>query len=57
MGHKITIGSTWEGGTKRFTVSDVIIDEQGTWVHYTDDTRTYSCLIEAFLQRFSILVN
>lgn len=57
MGNKITIGSAWTGGTKKFTVSDVITDSQGTWVHYTDGARTYNCLIEAFLQRFSSHVN
>ena len=35
----------------------IVEDNQGTWVHYQDHSRQYSCLIEAFLSRFTETTN
>jgi hypothetical protein len=42
---------------KRFIVEKTVEDDQGTWVYYRDDVRQYNCLIEAFLLRFTEVVN
>jgi hypothetical protein len=42
---------------KKFTIEKVLEDTQGTWVYYRDINRQYSCLIEAFLLRFTEMAN
>lgn len=42
---------------KKFTIEKIVEDNQGTWVHYQDNSRQYSCLIEAFLSRFTETTN
>ena len=42
---------------KKFVIEKVLEDNQGTWVHYRDDDKQYSCLIEAFLSRFTEIAN
>jgi hypothetical protein len=57
---KVTIGSRWQASDRsEFTVREVIVENGGTWVHYgrhAQDT-TYSCLIDAFLHRFTQILN
>jgi hypothetical protein len=42
---------------KKFVIEKIVEDNQGTWVHYQDNSRQYSCLIEAFLSRFTETTN
>ena len=42
---------------KRFIIEKIVEDTQGTWVHYRDNDKQYSCLIEAFLSRFTEVAN
>ena len=42
---------------KRFVIEKILEDSQGTWVHYRDSNRQYSCLLEAFLSRFTEISN
>jgi len=42
---------------KKFVIEQVLEDNQGTWVHYRDNDKQYSCLIEAFLSRFTETTN
>ena len=42
---------------KKFVIEQVLEDNQGTWVHYRDTDKRYSCLIEAFLSRFTETTN
>lgn len=60
MKHKILPGARWWGGeNKRFKIIAVNEDDGQTWIHYKDDkdnnAKEYSCLIDAFLQRFNPL--
>ena len=51
-------GDTYRGNDyKKFTIEKIVDDVQGTWVHYQDNSRQYSCLIEAFLSRFTEIAN
>jgi len=42
---------------KKFIVEKTVEDDQGTWIYYKDNVRQYNCLIEAFLSRFTEVVN
>ena len=42
---------------KKFVIEQVLENNQGTWVHYRDNDKQYSCLIEAFLSRFTETTN
>ena len=42
---------------KKFVIEQVLEDNQGIWVHYRDHDKQYSCLIEAFLSRFTETTN
>ena len=42
---------------KRFVIEKVLEDSQGTWVHYQNSNKQYSCLLEAFLLRFTEIAN
>ncbi len=44
---------------RRFRIVNSYVKDQDPWVEYqdTDTRRVYSCRQEAFLQRFSLLVN
>lgn len=57
---KVKIGSRWQGSDRsEFTVRGIIEEDGGVWVHYgrhAQDT-TYSCLIDAFLHRFTEVLN
>lgn len=56
MKDNVKIGSLWSNDTGYgLTVRDIVVDADGTWVHYGyhgNDT-TYSCLIDAFAERFT----
>jgi len=52
------IGSKWTGTNGDiFEIDDVRILNSQTWVFYTNTftMKTYSCLIDAFLSRFTIV--
>lgn len=53
------IGSIWEGGDKRFEIKDVTIVDNQIWIFYNNvfTGQNYSCLKEAFLQRFREVIN
>lgn len=53
------IGSTWEGGDKTFKIKDVTTVDNQTWIFYNNvlTGQNYSCLKEAFLQRFKEIIN
>jgi hypothetical protein len=57
---KVKVGSRWQGSDRsEFTVRDIIEEDGGVWIHYgryAQDT-TYSCLIDAFLHRFTEILN
>jgi hypothetical protein len=52
---KIKIGSTWQGGHKKFTVVALQEHDSKTWIYYKNiqDQKEYSCYLEAFLSRFT----
>ena len=57
---QIKIKSRWTTSTSSvFEVSNVINNEQGTWIHYVNiiTGNAYNCLVDAFLQRFTETVN
>jgi len=53
------VGSKYKDSTgKEFSVRLVDHTMDGTWVHYSDQTgRDYSCLIDAFKERFTKVEN
>jgi hypothetical protein len=55
----ITIGSRWFSGTrdKVFVVSGLFEKDEEMWVSYTNANNSYSCLINAFTQRFTEITN
>jgi hypothetical protein len=56
----VKIGSKWTGSNRtQFLVTDVVINEIGTWVHYnlSGSDKHFNCLIAAFLNRFTEEVN
>jgi hypothetical protein len=55
----ITIGSRWFSGTRDriFVVTNLYEKDEDMWVSYANGDRTYSCLIEAFTQRFIEITN
>lgn len=55
----ITIGSRWFSGNrdKIFIVTDLYEKNENIWVSYTNEDKTYSCLIEAFTQKFREITN
>jgi hypothetical protein len=57
---KVTVGSRWQGSDRsEFVVRAIEVENDGTWVRYgrhAQDT-TYSCLIDAFLHRFTQILN
>jgi hypothetical protein len=60
MTKKITIGSFWSSGLKMFEVVSVARTPDETWITYknvNDPSQIYSCLQEAFLQRFKENIN
>jgi len=55
-----TIGSKWSSiDGKLFLVDNVEKIGKHTWVYYTnkDSNQKYSCYVNAFLQRFSEIIN
>jgi hypothetical protein len=52
---KIKIGSTWQGGDKKFSVVALQEQDSKTWIYYKNiqDQKEYSCYLEAFLSRFT----
>jgi hypothetical protein len=53
---KIKVGSEWTAIDTKFKVTKTEISETGDWVFY-ENTKTgqhYSCLAEAFLNRFTL---
>jgi hypothetical protein len=57
---QIKIKSRWTTSASIvFEVSNVVNNEQGTWIHYVNviTGNTYNCLVDAFLQRFTETVN
>ena len=56
----VTVGSRWKGSDhNEFVVRAIEVEDDGTWVRYgrhAQDT-TYSCLIDAFLHRFTEILN
>lgn len=56
----VKVGSTWgTADRKKFTVTDVKVKTDGTWVYYRNvETQVaHFCLQEAFKSRFSEIVN
>ena len=53
------VGSLWSGGDRRFKINDIKIVDNNTWIYYNNvSTRQeYSCLKQAFLQRFTEIIN
>ena len=51
----IKVGTMWQGGDKKFQVTNIIEEQDNTWVHYKNikTEQSYSCFIEAFLSRFN----
>jgi hypothetical protein len=52
---KVIVGSRWRTVDRFVQVRSIENRSDGTWVQYGDygNDRTYECLIDAFLQRFS----
>lgn len=53
-------GSIWCGSElEKFIVRSIVADQGDIWVHYErmGTRQTYTCLVEAFQQRFSLYVN
>jgi hypothetical protein len=53
----VKIGSVWTSSDRKlFTVTDVVIGDNGTLIYYTlqGTDKHYNCLVDAFLSRFSI---
>ena len=55
----VKIGSKWFSGTRDrvFVVSDLYEKDEDMWVTYTNEDKTYSCLVGAFTQRFTEIHN
>jgi hypothetical protein len=55
----IETGSKWFSVTrdKIFIVTDLYEKDENMWVSYANGDRTYSCLIEAFTQKFTEIKN
>lgn len=54
----VSIGSIYRSvDDKRFTVDNVITNAEGTWIFYSQGEQSFSCLIDAFLQRFNEVIN
>ena len=53
------VGSLWSGGDRRFKINDIKIVDNNVWIYYNNvlTKQEYSCLKEAFLQRFTEIVN
>jgi hypothetical protein len=53
------VGSLWSGGNRRFKINDIKIVDNNTWIYYNNvlTKQEYSCLKEAFLQRFTEVIN
>lgn len=53
------VGSVWAGGERHFKISDIKIVDNNVWIYYNNvlTKQEYSCLKEAFLQRFTEIVN
>lgn len=58
---KVKIDSIWVGSSfEEFQVDAVEYKDNGTWVFYhrvSNPSSAYSCLVDAFLQRFSLTEN
>ena len=50
----IQVGTKWQGGDKKFQVTNITEEQNNTRVHYKNikTEQSYSCYIEAFLSRF-----
>ena len=50
----IKVGTMWQGGDKKFQVTNIVEEQNNTWVHYKNikTEQSYNCYIEAFLSRF-----
>jgi hypothetical protein len=56
----ITVGSKWisySGSSKLLVVTGVEHHGEHVWVRYCDLDKTYTCLLEAFLSRFTPNIN
>ena len=55
----IETGSKWFSRTrdKIFVVTNLYEKDENMWVTYTNADKEYSCLIEAFTQRFTEIQN
>jgi hypothetical protein len=55
----VEIGSKWFSGArdKIFIVTDLYEKDENMWISYANEDKTYSCLIEAFTQRFIEIQN
>ena len=53
------IGSLWASADRRFKVNDIKIVDNEIWIYYNNvlTKQEYSCLKEAFLQRFTEIIN
>jgi len=53
------VGSLWEGSERHFKINDIKIVDDNTWIYYNNvlTRQEYSCLKEAFLQRFREVTN
>jgi hypothetical protein len=51
--------SLWAGGERHFKINDIKIVDDKTWIYYNNvlTKQEYSCLKEAFLQRFREITN
>ena len=57
---EIKIGSIWTGTDRKlFKVTGLLEMPEGMWVHYNlmGTDRTFNCLSEAFINRFTQIVN
>ena len=53
------VNSLWAGGERYFKINDIKIVDDKTWIYYNNvlTRQEYSCLKEAFLQRFREITN
>lgn len=53
------IGSKWDGNNNIFEIKNVTFIDGQTWIFYNNVStgQQYSCLKEAFLQRFREIIN
>jgi hypothetical protein len=52
------VGANYTSISKTFVIERIIVEDNEQWVHYFDKAngKQYSCLLDAFLERFKLTV-